>query len=370
MASDTGAPGPGWYPDPWYTGQHRWWDGRVWTGDVFPHGPVLTGGAAADAPQVMARPDFERPPAPPPSVRSSVAPPPPTWAYAVHAAPPAATAVLQPWELLESAPPAPRRRLTTLQINALALAAGLVLGFVVVEQVVSHGHKASANGVVPAPLAPAPTPSLLVPTPTAPTSTDRAAGLLQGLVVRQQDVRPSSQVELLTGGNQVSGETTLDLCNGTYPSESLRTARLQVVEYDSSAASVLSTEAVLYGLPANAAQAMHELQSVAGRCPDQPVVSPVNEPTVTTHFGPAPDGSWPDVPGVQRLAFSFTTTDASGSTEDNIAVYLRRGRVLEGLYFPEPAGAQPPVDGQTSVASIVHVFEQRIAALPAAAIGG
>jgi len=371
MTSDTGAPGPGWYPDPWFTGQHRFWDGRVWTGDVFPHGPVSAGGAGPDAPQVVARPVGERPPTPPPTTRSTVAPPPPTWAYAAHpSAPPTATAVIQPWELIESgSPERPARRLTTMQINALALAAGLVLGFVIVYQVVSHhGHKPAA--AVPAPFFPQPAPLTPAPSPSAPQSTDRAAGLLQGLVVRQQDVRPGNQVQLLTGGNQVSGETTLDLCNGTYPSESLRTARLQVVEYDTGASSVLSTEAVLYRQPADAAQAMHELQTVAAACPNDPVVSPVHEPTVTTQFGAAPDKSWPAVDGVQRQAYSFTTTDDLGSTNDNIAVYLRRGRVLEGLYFPQPGGDQPPVQGQTSIANIVHLFEERIAALPASAIGG
>ena len=42
-------------------------------------------------------------------------------------------------------------------------------------------------------------------------------------------------MQLLDGGNQVAGQTTLDLCNGRYPSEALHSARLQVVEYDAAA---------------------------------------------------------------------------------------------------------------------------------------
>jgi hypothetical protein len=194
--------------------------------------------------------------------------------------------------------------------------------------------------------------------------------VLQRLVVRQQDVPSTSRVQLLDGGNQVSGQITLDLCNGTYPSEALRTARLQVVEYDGSGSGVLSTEAVLYRHGGDAADAMREVQSVAATCPDQPVVSPVGEPTVTTRFQAPPDGAWPHVPGVQRLAFAFTTIDSFGVSDEHVAVYLQRGRVLEGVYFPSPAGAQPAVDGQTTIAGIVHVFEQRIAALPASAVGG
>jgi hypothetical protein len=289
------------------------------------------------------------------------------------AAPVAPTTVFEPWETLE--PPAgtrpERRRLTPLQINALALAVGLVLGFVVVEKVVSgHGHKSA--DVLPAPsspLVPA-VPASPSPAASAPVSNDPSAPVLQRLVVRQQDVATNNTVQLLDGGNQVVGQTTLDLCNGRYPSEALRSARLQVVEYDGGGAGVLSTEAVLYRSAGDAAQAMREVKSVAAGCPAQPVVSPVGEPTVTTRFQSPPDRSWPSVGGVERLAFAFTTTDSLGVTDSHVAVYLRRGRVLEGVYFPSPAGRQPPVDGQTSIAAIVGVFAQRIAALPSSVVSG
>jgi len=365
MTDQFGTPGPGWHPDPWFSGQHRYWDGRSWTADVFPDGPVGTYGA----PQITLRPEGERPPVAPPTTRSAVAPPPPTWGFGAHA--PAPTTVFAPWEMLEPGA-AQRRRLTSRQINALALAVGLVLGFVVVEKAVaSHGHKRAAADVPRpgAPLVPA-VPASPSPASSAPVSTDPSAPLLQGLVVRQQDVPTDNRVQLLDGGNQVSGQTTLDLCNGRFPSEALRSARLQVVEYDGGGAGVLSTEAVLYRHGADAAQAMREVRSVASACPPHPVVSPVGEPTVTTRFQPAPDRGWPSVGGVERLAFAFTTTDSLGLTETHVAVYLHRGRVLEGVYFPSPAGAQPPVDGQTTIASIVNLFAKRIAALPAAAVAG
>jgi hypothetical protein len=367
MASDSGAPGPGWHPDPWFSGQHRYWDGRSWTGDVFPDGPS----GAYGTPQIALRPQSERPPGPPPTARSTVPPPPPTWGLGA-AAPSTATTVFAPWEVLEPSAESSehRRRLTPLQINALALAVGLVLGFVVVEKAVAgHGHKPAAVGPAPsAPLVPAsPSPS---PSASAPVSNDPSAPLLQGLVVRQRDVPADNSVQLLDGGNQVSGQTTLDLCNGRYPSEALRAARLQVVEYDAGGAGVLSTEAVLYHHGADAAQAMREVKSVAAACPPQPVVSPVGEPTVTTRFQSPPDGSWPSVSGVDRLAFAFTTTDSLGVAESHVAVYLRRGRVLEGVYFPAPAASQPPVDGQSTIAGIVAVFAHRIAALPASAVSG
>jgi hypothetical protein len=191
---------------------------------------------------------------------------------------------------------------------------------------------------------------------------------LQQLIVRQSDVRASDSVALTTGGGSVAGAPTLDLCNGTFPSESLRTARLQVALYDTLGDPVFSTEAVLYRNAAATAQAFIELRSVAARCPSTPVVSPVGEPTVSTKFNKPPDTTWPRVAGVDRQAYDFVTTDAFGNSTHSVAVYLRRGRALLGLYFSNPSGAQEAVAGQTSVPAIVNVFQERLAAVPAQSI--
>jgi hypothetical protein len=210
--------------------------------------------------------------------------------------------------------------------------------------------------------------------PTSPNPSNRDGTLpsndpdvdaLAKVIVRQQDVKSGNTVQLIDNGERIGTATTLDLCNGTFPSEKLRTARRQVVELNSQGNGVLSTEAVLYGKPADAEQAFKELRRVHDACPHSPVVSPVGEPTVTTTFRAAPDTSWGNVPGVKRLAYDFNSLDSDGSSSRSIAAYLHKGRALMGIYFPDPAGTQPPVAGKTSVADIVRVFEQRLAALPA-----
>ena len=207
------------------------------------------------------------------------------------------------------------------------------------------------------------------PSATTPTlSVDPSTSALSGLVVRQGDVDASLSVQLLKGGSQVTGQTTLDLCNGTYPSESRRTARLQVVVLDKSSNNVLSTEAVLYSNAAAATQAFGELKSVAAHCPNKPVVSPVGEPTVTTHFNAAPDGNWASTPTVDRLAYSITTTDQSAQVNHSVAVYLRRGRALMGVYFSQPDATQTPVAGQATLAGIATLFANRMAQLPASVV--
>jgi hypothetical protein len=166
----------------------------------------------------------------------------------------------------------------------------------------------------------------------------------------------------------VAGETTLDLCNGAYPSESSRSARLQVVAGNGQGDVVLSTEAVLYRAAADTSQAFAELRKVAAACPSTPVRSPTGGPTVQTTFSPPPDGAWAQTPTVERLAYDFVTTNDQGQTQHFITVYLRRGRAFLGVYFSQPDGPQAPVAGKASVPDIVAVFASRLARLPDAAV--
>ena len=215
------------------------------------------------------------------------------------------------------------------------------------------------------------TSSRVTPTTTAQAPPSSDTGALSHVILQQSDVGSNLSVVLLPSGDQVQGQPTLDLCNGTYATESLRTARLQDVAQDSNGTTVLSTEAVLYANATDSARAFSELKTVAAKCPHTPVVSPVGEPTVTTHFDAAPDARWPAPPaGVTRLAFSFTVTDAQGRAIPSLAVYLRRGRALMGVYVSQPNVTQPAIAGQTSIPGIVNVFATRVARLPASTTGG
>ncbi|MDQ1394190.1 MAG: hypothetical protein QOF30_3167, partial [Acidimicrobiaceae bacterium] len=218
-------------------------------------------------------------------------------------------------------------------------------------------------------------PPTVVPTIPGPGSTvpprDPSTAALDSLVLTQEDVASTVVVQPLLGGDQVAGEPTLDLCNGTFPSESLRTARLQVGAFDAQATVVLSTEAVLYANPAATEQAFSELTSVASNCPSTPVTSPVGEPTEVTHFNAAPDGTWSAAPtGVTRQAYDFVSTDELGTTRHSVAVYLRRGRALMGVYFSDVDSPQITVAGQSTIEKITAVFAGRLAGLPASVVNG
>jgi hypothetical protein len=280
-------------------------------------------------------------------------PPPPTW----PSVPPLAVPPPEPVNPALFGPPPPepeppkksRAGIITLVIVAM-LIAGLV-GFGITSRLQDGDDFNAATGGS-----------------TGPISNDPDARSLGDLVIRQRDVISDNSVALIPNGDQTTGTVTLDLCNGTFPSEALRTARLQVVELDGTLTGVMSTEAVLYRNAAATEQAFSELRSVKASCPQTPVPDKSGLGTATTTFRAAPDSSWPHVADVERQAYDFDSVNELGASSHSIAVYLRRGRALLALYFSRLPDPQPPVAGKTTVEAITEVFEKRLAALPDAVV--
>lgn len=350
---------PGWFPDPWVTGARRYWTGSQWTSMSFPDRTVgEQAGAAARAGET--NPFVER-------TETSTEVPPPAWVRpdgAQRTTSPTDTVVIavgDPEPLPGPANPGRRWAVVAVAVAAV-LAVALIAGFVA-----SRGSSpAAAPRPDPSvPSLPTPTPATPTPSPGGPGSaspgTPRPAelGTLAELGLRQSDVEPGVFVLPIDGGLHVAGETTLDLCDGTFPSESQRTARVQVAGYRSDGRVGVSTEAVQYASAAAVDQAWDEIREVARTC----VTS-----SPGTVLGPAPDTSWPRVDGVRRLAYDLRATDASGQVGHYVVVYLSRGNVLLGVYFPSPEGAQTSVEGADTVPGIVHVFEERLAEIPPAGL--
>ncbi len=192
---------------------------------------------------------------------------------------------------------------------------------------------------------------------------------LPHLSVQQADMSDDYTVTLFPDGTDPRGVPTLDLCAATYPSEQLREARRQVAVVDGEQRLLLSTEAVAYQTPEATAQAFKELREVRASCPPE-FRSNGSGDLVLSTFAPDLDSAWrPPPPGVERLAYDLLMVYDSGEVARTLAVYLRRGRILLGLYFfIQPDIPIPSVQSQTTLEGIVDVFAARMAELEASVV--
>jgi hypothetical protein len=170
---------------------------------------------------------------------------------------------------------------------------------------------------------------------------DQDQQVLATVGVQPGEVGPGLTVHLMDHGADLS-EPTLDLCDIHFSSEAHRQARRQLEVDDSSGEPVFSTEAVLYQDQSGAAEAMAEVRGAPSRC---------GHGLALAH-----DVGAPSQPGVDRVAVTYQGTEA---------VYLRRGRLLLGLYFADPIGAQAQVGSASDIRDTVSRFAQRVAGLPA-----
>jgi hypothetical protein len=365
----------GWYADPWGYGRERRWTGSAWTGETRGgDGPAigaLNGGVPIGPP--MPWPGAPEPVADAANTRNNR-----RWIALVATL--AAIALLLGFSITYVAADSKKNNnasstTPTLPPFGTSPTPSQPPAFVPTPNTGTPGFGSAPSGSTPGSTPGASTPGQATPgqgssgagSGSGSATTDPSAPLLQRLVVHQSEV-PSTDAVALPPNGATTTDATLDLCNGKFASEALRTARLQVGLENANQDTVFSTEAVLYKNTAATQQAFAELRSVAAHCPSTPVTSPVGEPTVTTTFNAAPDRLWPQVAGVQRQSYDMNLKDTNNNSVHLVAVYLRRGRALLALYFNSPDGPQEAVAGQKTIPAIVNLFERRLAALPLSAI--
>jgi hypothetical protein len=195
------------------------------------------------------------------------------------------------------------------------------------------------------------------------------AELMSAVSLTEQDMAPGSIVDPYPGGDEVFGETSLDLCYADFPSEELRSGRTQVVAVNPEGAAWVSSEAILYPTPEDAQQAMDELRSAQSSCPDEPVEPPSGDgDPLTWKFRAQPDGQWPDQPGVRRQAYRFSITDRTDNSWSSTATYLQRGRMVLALYATPANSPARVLRNSPDQARFVEVMSQRLAGLPEQAL--
>jgi hypothetical protein len=152
---------------------------------------------------------------------------------------------------------------------------------------------------------------------------------LDKLVFRAGQVSPGYKLETLPDGRCVRGCVTLDLCAFTFPSEELRTARLQV-DYVRKGAPGVSNEVVSYQ-PGGAKQALREITHAANDCPTGPVGSPIAGLKVTYRIRRISDPRL--LPGYLAVRVHISGKVNGRQREVTaIGIYQARGDIFTGVY--------------------------------------
>jgi hypothetical protein len=153
---------------------------------------------------------------------------------------------------------------------------------------------------------------------------------LTGVVLSNAQVGAGYKGSLIPGGDSFIGEVTLDLCAGPYPSESLRTGRLQLRYVRAGQGIPISNEVVTY-VSGGAQEALREVRGVAQSCARTPVV--VKQGTVTNTLTVAPLKASHLLPG--SVAVRITVLASNGKkhvTSTGVAIYQVKNNMLSGVY--------------------------------------
>lgn len=164
---------------------------------------------------------------------------------------------------------------------------------------------------------------------------------LGDVLLKASQVGPGYVMKERADSHKLAGYVTLDLCGSTFPSESLRTARLQVNYVKDASSAGVSNEVVSYK-SGGTQQALGELAKAASSCPNTPVQGPVaGQPATTYRLTRLTDPALAS----GYLAFRIdesATVNGRPQSGTGYAVYQAKGDILSAIYVvaPDPAAGQ------------------------------
>jgi hypothetical protein len=167
------------------------------------------------------------------------------------------------------------------------------------------------------------------------TSSARTFRFLQGpdlthVVLAGTQVGKGYKLSAFPFGTSFIGEATLDLCAAQYPSEALRTGRLQVRYLHKGKGVDVSNEVVRY-VSGGAQQALGEVSAVARACAKTPSVLKQGTTKEVYKVSPLKDPKLPAGTVAVRLEISVTKGKQT-QTQVGIAIYMVKGDTLSGVY--------------------------------------
>jgi hypothetical protein len=153
---------------------------------------------------------------------------------------------------------------------------------------------------------------------------------LSHVVLAGAQVGSGYKLEAYPFGNSIIGEATLDLCGASYPSEILRTGRLQVRYAHTGNSLTVSNEVVTY-VPGGAKEALKEVNEVATVCAKKPAVLKQAGVTETYKVSFLKDPRVPAGAVAVRIEIEVSK-GKKHTTQTGVAVYQIKGNTLSGLY--------------------------------------
>ncbi len=208
----------------------------------------------------------------------------------------------------------------------------------------------------------APSSSAGAPSSSAPAGTPAAYGqVLEKIALQKADLPTGYTISLIDGGDQVTGQVTLDTCGFTFTTESHRVARRQYLVFDdTNQPAGVSNELVAYDTPDNAAKALAEWHTAAATCPKTAVTgSDVDDvPTVYTVLKDVQATSSLPVPANEYTAEAEASK--SDGTYYEITVLQQHGRYLDIVYYETDGNAV--ADDYTTALQVATLTGTRLAA--------
>jgi hypothetical protein len=190
-----------------------------------------------------------------------------------------------------------------------------------------------------------------------------ARNLLSRVLLRASQVGFGYRLAQIPGGQLVQGEATLDYCGFTYPSESLRTARIQVVYTRKGTAFKASNEVVSYR-PGGAQQALREARHAATACPQGAIKKPPTGVTSLSHHARFVTDAHL-LPGAVAILDHVTATiNGKRQTNYSMEVFQDRGNILSGVYGSGPTAAATQTATLHAAEQSAHNLEHSVAASP------
>jgi hypothetical protein len=139
--------------------------------------------------------------------------------------------------------------------------------------------------------------------------------------------------ELLPGGDEITGQVTLDMCGVVFPSEGLRLARYQRAARKPDGESVINNENVIYRTAGDATQALNELRAAISGCnQDEFIPSTVQGvPPLRYRLQPIAPNLLTALAG-DHVAVTAEVSSQQGETRQYALIYQRRGAILVGTF--------------------------------------